>query len=109
MKQTQYNQIALRTYLFGLDLINAHIGMEVKLRAPDDIETAEAFALEIANYNMQKQRFLSNFRQPQPIQAKPIINQQVQRINKQQLHNSNIVHKINSRIDIFRPHKYHAN
>ncbi|XP_071055716.1 uncharacterized protein [Onthophagus taurus] len=51
IKQDQYNQIALRTYLFGLDLINPNIGMEVKLRRPPDLETAEAYALEVVNYN----------------------------------------------------------
>ena len=64
LKQQQYNQIALRTYLFGLDIINPNIGLEVKLRQPDDIETAEAYALETTNYNTQKQRFLQNHRQP---------------------------------------------
>lgn len=74
LKQDQYNQIALRTYLFGLDLINPQIGMEVKLRDPDDIETAEAYALEVTNYNMQKQRFLANFRHQQPTTpTRPII------------------------------------
>lgn len=69
MKQEQYNQIALRTYLFGLDLINNNIGLEVKLRRPRDIETAEGYALEITNYNTQKQRFLYNTR---PTAAAPI-------------------------------------
>ncbi|XP_071051535.1 uncharacterized protein [Onthophagus taurus] len=52
MKINQYNQLALRTFLFGLDMINEKLGMEVKLRQPGDIETAEGYAIEIENYNI---------------------------------------------------------
>lgn len=64
MKISQYNQLALRTFLFGLDLINDKIGMEVKLRQPGDIETAEGYAIEIENYNLQKKRYLETCRRP---------------------------------------------
>ena len=76
IKLTQFNQIALRTYLFGLDLINSNIGMEVKLRSPPDIETAEAYALEAINYNTQKNRFINNYRQHTPLQNRPVHQQQ---------------------------------
>lgn len=93
IKQNQYNQIALRTYLFGLDLISPQIGMEVKLRRPNDIETAEAYALEVVNYNTQKQRFLSNFRHPVMQQQRPMLPPAQQQQQQQQRQSTQQVNK----------------
>ena len=73
VKLEEYNQLALQTFLCGIYSIDRELTQEVKIRQPDDIETAESVALEIENFNTLQRRKLgaqrfNNTPKQQPIQ-----------------------------------------
>ena len=64
VKIEDYNNIALQTFLCGLYAIDRELTQEVKIKDPEDVETAESYAYEISNFNVLQKRKIGLTQRP---------------------------------------------